>query len=316
MAYQEGAETSDNARCFESPSGQPAKTARESRRLSEPERVKGVLRESRKWGVLRNGRGTSFSLTHQVTTAAQALATIPAGLRTPLLAEYNELVRNYSERRWTPAELSGGKFCEIVYTILSGHAACQYARRPAKPRNFLEACRRLEQNANVPRSFQILIPRLLPALYEVRNNRGVGHTGGDVDPNHMDATAVLAMTSWIMAELVRVFHNVDVDEAQQIVDSLAERRIPLVWASANMRRVLKPELGLQQQIMVLIASAPGAVDTNDLFAWTGYDKRGYFNRLLRKLHAGRFVELAADCDNVELLPPGAEYADRVIAEHA
>lgn len=250
-----------------------------------------------------------------MTTPAQALSAIPSGLRNPLLAEYNEIVRNFSERRWTPAELSGGKFCEIVYTILEGHAAGLYPRRPAKPRNFVQACRRLEQNATVPRSFQILIPRLLPALYEIRNNRGVGHTGGDVDPNHMDATAVLAMTSWVMAELVRVFHDISVDEAQQIVDSLAERRIPLVWASGQMRRVLKPQLSLQDQIMVLIASAPGAVVTDDLFVWTGYDNRGYFNRLLRKLHSQRFVERSANGETLELLPPGADYANQVIAEH-
>lgn len=68
----------------------------------------------------------------------------------------------------------------------------------------------------MPRSFQILIPRLLPALYEIRNNRNVGHVGGDVDPNFMDSTAVLGTANWIMAELVRVFHSVSTPEAQAI----------------------------------------------------------------------------------------------------
>ena len=35
------------------------------------------------------------------------------------------------------------------------------------------------------------------------NNRNVGHVGGDVDPNHMDATGVLAQCNWVMGELVR-----------------------------------------------------------------------------------------------------------------
>jgi len=60
----------------------------------------------------------------------------------------------------------------------------------------------------------VLIPRLLPVLYEIRNNRGVGHVGGDVDPNHMDAEAVQAMASWVMAELVRIFHGVKTEEAR------------------------------------------------------------------------------------------------------
>src|ERR1035438_4507741 len=123
---------------------------------------------------------------------SKALSAVPAGLRTPLLSEYDSLVTNYSEQKWTAAELSGGKFCEIVYTILDGYAKTAYAAKPSKPENFIEACRRLESNSSVPRSFQILIPRLLPPLYEIRNNRNVGHVGGDVDPNHMDATTVLA----------------------------------------------------------------------------------------------------------------------------
>src|SRR3954454_14846794 len=104
---------------------------------------------------------------------AVALAVVPVGLRTPLLAEYQSIIQNYSEHRWSPSELSGGKFCEIVFTILDGYAKGTYATSPKKPRAFDQACKLLENNNQVPRSFQILIPRLLPALFEVRDNRGV-----------------------------------------------------------------------------------------------------------------------------------------------
>ena len=129
---------------------------------------------------------------------------------------------------------------------------------------FVSACRSLENKKSSPRSFQILIPRLLPALFEIRNNRGVGHVGGDVDPNHMDSTAVLSMASWVMAEIVRVFHNVDLSDAQTLVDSLVERRIPLVWQSGNIKRVLDPSMGLKDQILLLISSAPSKVKVEDL----------------------------------------------------
>src|ERR1043166_3631468 len=173
-----------------------------------------------------------------MTAPELGLASVPPALRQPLLDEYRSIVQNFLERRWSPAELSGGKFCEIVYTILDGHAKGTYSAGPTKPRDFVAACRGLEAHVHVPRSFQILIPRLLPALYEIRNNRGVGHTGGDVDPNHMDAVAVLSMTNWVTAELVRVFHGLNTAEAQDLVDGLAERRIPLVWQGPDTRRVL------------------------------------------------------------------------------
>jgi hypothetical protein len=170
-----------------------------------------------------------------------ALSAIPAGLRDPLIAEYQSIVQNFAEHRWSPSELSGGKFCEIVFSIVDGHARGTYPAKPYKPNDFVSACRKLEENKHVPRSFQILIPRLLPALFEVRNNRGVGHAGGDVDANHMDALFVLNNCNWIVAELIRVFHNLQPDAAQKIVDTIVEIKVPLIWEGAGVRRVTKAD---------------------------------------------------------------------------
>jgi hypothetical protein len=249
-------------------------------------------------------------------TPSQALAALPSGLRAPLLDEYRSITKNFLEHRWSPSELSGGKFCEIVYTVLDGYAAGKYAAVPHKPADFVSACRRLESHGHVPRSFQILIPRLLPALYEIRNNRGVGHVGGDVDPNHMDAVAVLSMANWAMAELVRVFHAVSVAEAQGLVDSLAERRVPLVWEGSGVKRVLDPTLALKDQLLLLIATAPMSVLTADLLNWSDYDKKAYFIRLLRRLHAERYVDLSADETTVQILPPGSRYVSNLVAQQA
>ena len=67
-------------------------------------------------------------------TSKTALAAIPDGLRDPLIAEYQSIVLHYAEHRWTPSELSGGKFCEIVFTILDGHAKGSFPASPSKPR--------------------------------------------------------------------------------------------------------------------------------------------------------------------------------------
>jgi len=242
-----------------------------------------------------------------MVTPDTALSAIPDGLKKPLLEEFTQIVNNFMERRWGPAELSGGRFCEIVHTILHGHAQGTYAASPVKPPNFVNACRALENNSGVPRSFQILIPRILPALYEIRNNRNVGHVGSDVDPDFMDSSAVLAMASWIMGELIRVFHGISTAEAQTIVDNLAERRIPLVWKSGDIRRVLNPDLSLKDQVLLLVSSASARVTADDVFIWTGYGKRSYFNRLLRQLHDQRLIEFHQATAEVEMLPPGNEY---------
>lgn len=242
----------------------------------------------------------------------EALHSIPEGLRRPLLDEFSDIVNNFMEGRWLPAELSGGRFCEIVYTILNGYPSGSYPSFPTKPSNFVDACRRLENNSNSPRSFQILIPRLLPALYEVRNNRNVGHVGGDVDPDLMDSSVVVSITSWILAELIRVFHEVTTDEAQKLVESIVERRVQVVWKSGDFRRVLKPDLSLNDQVLLLLATCNSKVQVDQLFAWTDYDNRSYFNRVLRKLHDRRFVEFNQTFGDVELLPPGYDSVEKIM----
>ncbi|MGE0594661.1 MAG: hypothetical protein AB7G23_08945 [Vicinamibacterales bacterium] len=246
--------------------------------------------------------------------AGQALAALPVGLRDPLIKEYNSIVSNYFEHRWSPAELSGGLFCEIVFTILDGNAKGRFAAKPSKPANFVQACRALENNAGQPRSFQILIPRLLPALYEIRNNRGVGHVGGDVDPNHIDATAVLTTANWVMAELVRVFHSLPIADAQRVVDALVERRSPLVWEVGVMKRVLATDMGLQDQVLVLAHTCSTTVTVERISEWTEYRDHGYLRRLLRRLHSSRLLELNEASGTLELLPPGTSYVQNLIAQ--
>ena len=266
----------------------------------------------------RNHRSPIFTTYRPLPmiSASAALAKIPVGLRDSLLAEYQNLVQNYMERRWSPAELSGGRFCEVVYCVLDGYGTGAYVQSPTKPSNMVDSCRQLEKRTQVPRSFQILIPRLLPALYEIRNNRGVGHVGGDVDPNHMDATGVLGLVNWIMAELIRVLNDVTVAEAQELVDSIAERRIPLVWESGSMKRVLDPHMPLEDMLLVLISTSPISVDIDSLFEWSGYDNREFVERLLKDFHWKRLVELSGDGLSVQLLPPGAEYVATLLRKHA
>lgn len=247
-------------------------------------------------------------------TPAEVLASVPEGLRAPLIEEHRVIVQNFMEHRWLPSELSGGRFSEIVYTILDGHARGTYAAVPSKPPNFPQACQRLENNSlpHTPRSFQILIPRMLPALYEIRNNRSVGHVGGDVNPNHMDAIAVLSMCNWVMGELVRVFHGLEVGEAQRVVDALAEIRIPAVWSDGQKKRTLQPNLKLPEQLLLLIATTLPDVSSGELLNWSEAKNKAYFRALLRRLHTQRLIEFDEVSDKILILPPGAKKVQEIL----
>ena len=155
---------------------------------------------------------------------------------------------------------------------------------------------------------------MLPPLYEIRNNRNVGHVGGDVDPNSMDAQIVVAMCSWILGELIRVLHNTTVKDAQKMVDFITNRKIPLVWEVGKMKRILNPSISLKDQVLLLISSTSGQTKIEDLFEWIEYENKGYFLKLLRQLHKSRLVELSAEETEIEILPPGTTCIEKVIAK--
>lgn len=245
------------------------------------------------------------------------LASLPAGLRDPLLETYREIAKNFAEHRWEPSELNGGKFCECVYWICRGYISGNYEARPSKPKNMRDDCRMLEgmpdSGKPADRSFRIQIPRLLPALYEIRNNRGIGHVGGDVDPNLMDATAVYSVASWILAELVRVFHNIKTTEAQETVDGLVERKTPLTWSAGTANRVLDTGLSAAAQTLLLLHQALGWVSEADLIKSVEYSNASaYRAKVLVKLHKGRLIEFDKTSGRARISPKGAKYVEEEI----
>jgi hypothetical protein len=249
--------------------------------------------------------------------AGKLLIAIPAGLRDPLLDTYREIASNFAEHRWEPSELNGGKFCECVYWICHGFITGTYVARPSKPPNMRDDCRALENMAGTgkpgDRSLRILVPRMLPPLYEIRNNRGVGHVGGDVDPNLMDATGVYSMGSWILAELVRVFHQIKTTEAQEAVDALGERKLSLIWSPGTVKRVLDHRMGAADQTLVLLHQALAWVTEGGLLASIEYsDAAKYRKRVLEKMHKERMIEFDKKGARARISPKGSAYVEEQI----
>lgn len=253
-----------------------------------------------------------------MTDTSQCLVGLPDALRGPLLGTYSEIVANYAEHRWEPSELNGGKFCEVVYAVLLGGMQGKFPDKPSKPKNFLDACRALEKAPEEPsrvgdRSLRLLIPRMLSVLYEIRNSRGVGHIGGDVNPNLLDATAVYSLASWVLAELVRIFHDVSVAEAQEIVDALAERKLALIWEvpDVDIKRIQDPDMSNSDQVLLLLHQRSGWVPEDNLVKWVEYSGKSMFRkRVLRPLHKARFIEFDQQRERARISPLGAKEVEQ------
>ncbi len=242
----------------------------------------------------------------------RALAGVPPPLRKELVAYLNKVIKNFREGRWEETVLNAGKLCEVVYTVLRGRADGNYPERPSKPQSMVDACRELEKAdpAIMGRALRIQVPRAIIPLYEMRNNRGVCHAGGDVDPNHVDATYALATSKWIVADLVRAFHDLDTVTAAKIVDALVEREVPLIWEVNGVKRVLNPRMEARERVLLLLYSSVDPIPEDQLRGWAEYANTSRFRRdVLKRLHSEALIHYDNRERSVVLSPVGKQYVE-------
>lgn len=239
------------------------------------------------------------------------LFAIPQTLRDELVVALNQIERNFKEHRWEPSELNGGKLCEVVYSILKGYIDNNYPAAASKPSNMVDACKSLEQaSSTFPRSIRIQIPRMLMALYEIRNNRGVGHVGGDVNPNHMDAVCILQMSKWVVAELIRVFHNISTEDAARAVEALSDRELTLIWKINGVSRVLDNNLSMLDKTLVLLHASPAGILESELVTSVEHSNASIYRRdILRKAHKKRLLEYDVLTRLTTISPLGSKHVE-------
>jgi len=216
------------------------------------------------------------------------------------------MLSEYRSARWESVGLKAGKICEIVYTVLAGYLAGNYLSAPSKPKNMVDACRALENSSSTfSRPVRIQIPRLIVAIYELRNNRSIGHVGGDVDPNHMDAELFVRFAKWTVAELIREFAKLSLPDAAAIIDSITEKNIPAVWESGDFKKVLNPKLSAKDKALILSYSVPSGVTSKNLGKWCEYSNLSRFRTaVVSALNKDALVHFDAKTDLVTITPLG------------
>jgi hypothetical protein len=244
------------------------------------------------------------------------LPSIPKVLSKALDKHYKKIKENFIEGKYGPSELNGAKFSEVIIRILQWHTSTNHSYTPlgTRIRNFDQATKNFENKSNFPDSIRFHIPRTLNVLYTIRNKRGVGHVAGDVDSNHMDALFVVSACDWILAELVRIFHNISISEAQDIIESIITIKIPLVWDIEGRKRVLQKDMPYRDKVLVLLYSEyPNPIEVRSLFNWTEHSNISNFRRdVLKSLHEDKLVEYDKNKSEVHLSPVGKKKVEEEI----
>jgi len=251
-----------------------------------------------------------------------ALARLPDNFRERIIETYLEVKKRYVKSIHTADDfdalgLSCGKFCETILRFLQQELTGAYIAFGAPIPNFSVEVDKLLQ---LPRttgndSTRILIPRALSFVYTMRNKRGIGHTGGDVEANGIDGATTVRIADWIVCELIRIYHNLSLEEAQEIVDALATRNIPEIWEINGKKRILKKGLTFKQKVLLMVYAdtQDGGVAIEDLFEWTEYTNKSMFRKqVILPLHKEKFIDFDQETGFIHISPLGIKEVEEII----
>ena len=185
------------------------------------------------------------------------------------LKHFNAMIEKFNHEDWDGVALKAGKFVEAITKALVLHCSRTF---PSNQRNFKAGneLRNLEQADKTVYSdvVRIVVPRACMFVYEVVNNRGGRHDAGEIDANHIDATVVVPIVQWVLAELVR-FSTVggDIVAANRQIEQLIEKIYPIFEniegrVYVNARDLKAPAVAL----LLAYEAYPSRIDRKELEA--------------------------------------------------
>jgi hypothetical protein len=166
---------------------------------------------------------------------------------------HSEAKRNYHAGGLRLSAVEGGRFCEAAYRILQQETTTTFTPL-GKELDSEKVMRHLAQlpSAAFSDSVRLHIPRSLRLIYDIRNKRDAAHLADGIDPNLQDATLVIAVIDWVLAEFVRMHHQVPPNIARQLVEDLVTRSTPSVEDFDGFLKVLRADIQASEMILLLL----------------------------------------------------------------
>jgi hypothetical protein len=216
---------------------------------------------------------------------SQLASALPAKLVDELLEAHAEAKRNLYLGGLRLSEVEGGRFCEAAFRLLE-----QITQGSFTPLGTSLNTERIIQrlgglpSGSHPDAIRIHIPRALRLVYDIRNKRDAAHLGDGIDPNLQDATLVTSVLDWVLAEFIRLYHNVTADVAQQLVIQIVTRAVPVVQDFNGFLKLLNPKLEASDHCLVLLyqRGEQGAT-LKELLNWARPKMRANLGTTLKRL---------------------------------
>lgn len=230
------------------------------------------------------------------------LNNIPATLEKQLFGEYSEIKKQFLLNEDRPSQLSGGRFAEVILRIfqhLLGDSVTPFGTE-IKAQEKDRIINRVTNDPQIDEHVRQKVTSLIRLLLDFRNNRDVAHLGG-LKANKIDAQFILSASNWITAEMIRVFGNYSIDDAQQIIDAMASPSYPVLYKIEGEDYIARPDLKAWEEVLVLLISNTRTAE--ELFEKTKDNNRSRFIKTLDKMEQKDRM-IAKSIEKYHIMPLG------------
>ena len=195
---------------------------------------------------------------------------LPLALAEALVRQYVRLKTRAWAGDYEGVQETGGKVAEHALRVTQHLAGQKHIPMRSEISNVKAECEKLEKlpRASADDAVRVVLPRIVSALYTLRNKRSGGHTASEVDPSQADALLTERIADWLMAEFFRLGTNLPLDQAEATVAALVQRRLPVVYEVGKYRRVLKTNLDAKAEILVLLYAESAGATVSELGSWS------------------------------------------------
>jgi len=210
-------------------------------------------------------------------------AEFPEAVVDEVLEAYTEAKRRFSLGDLRPQAVEGGRFSEGVFRLLQHTSSGKMTALGKTLPSLDKLLPTLENATGQPDSVRLHIPRTLKLIYDIRNKRDAAHLDDEIDPNLQDATLVVGNMDWTLSELVRLYHGVDANRAQQIIENLVAKEVPAVEEIDGQPVILKKLGAREQALLMLYQAGAGGASLDELAERLRATRKDHLRDRLKKL---------------------------------
>lgn len=235
---------------------------------------------------------------------------------TALLKHFERMAEDFQRGEWEDCIAKSGKFVEAALKSLYVRAGQVVpSGKSFKADSIINGLSGLPAGS-VDDTVRITIPRACRFTYEIASNRGGRHDPDEIDPNEMDANAVVMNCSWVLAEMIRHATKgaVDLKQAKDLVDSLVRRKYPLIEeVDGRMYFHIKNKSAPDVVLLALARRYPKRVEKQELVETVKRNGFSEKNARIAVRRSDRFVDNDGQ-DRLRLLNPGLREAEKILQE--